>query len=250
MSKNLVYSSRLLLNNSLIRQKTALLSVEFVLHAPRRSLATTSDPNDLAPRSYTLVVHNNSMDLSLLDILNGRLAALEGKEGSTVPEWVRELLPPSSSTSKEDVPDILFLLLKQPPTPPKKLYHALGRSRPLDKVLQKKRFIEWPTIHVWLTDEFEEGHIIGRDVPNVQEDEPPPYPYKKRKLNVQAGKKVLSGLVGGYASGSDDQENDDEDAEEDAEGEADGMIGLMEYESGGEEAPWAHVPKGEFTRSM
>jgi len=177
---------------------------------------------------------------------------LEGKEGVTVPEWVQELLPtsPSSpSTSKDESPDTLFLLLKLPPTPPKKQYHALDKSLPLDKLLRKKRFIEWPTVHVWLADEFEDGYIVGRERPDVQEDESPPYPYKKRKLNVQAGKKVLSGLVGGYASGSDDEDEDaegesEEDPDADAEGEADGMIGLMEYDSGGEEISWAHVSKG------
>lgn len=236
-----------------------MLSVEFVFHAPRRSLATTSDPNDLAPRSHTLLTHRNTLNTSLSDLLQQHLLTKNGDPDSSIPDWVRELVPaPSStpSTSKEDLPDIVYLLLKHPPTPPKNHYHPLDVSLSLEQLLRKKRFIEWPTVHISLADEFDEGHIIGQETPDTREDDLPSYPYKKRKLNPQAGKKVLSGLVGGYASDSD-AEDDDEDAEgsdEDAEGEADGMMGLLEYESGGEsgqpEASWGHVPRGESLSSL
>lgn len=228
--------------------------MEFVLHAPKRSLATTTDPNDLAPKSYALMVHKSDVDTPLINILEGRLSSKEEKDAPQVPDWVRELVPASltaPSSSTDDPSDVLFLLLKLPPTPPKKQYHSLDRTLPLIKLLRKKRFIEWPTIHVWLADEFEGGHIIGREMPAEDDVMQYPGPYKKRKLNTQAGKKVLSGLVGGYASESSDAEGEDEEEEleedADAEGEAEGMMGLMEYDSGGEEVVWTDAHRGGLT---
>ncbi|KIO30946.1 hypothetical protein M407DRAFT_20070 [Tulasnella calospora MUT 4182] len=224
-----------------VKTKTAMLTIEFELHAPQRSITLSSDPNDSKPKSYTLLAHRNATNEALADVLEKQLALKEGQKHPDIPNWVRDSLihrprPSDEKQVEQPSPDLLFLLLKHSSQPAKPEYHSLDKSLTLDKCLRHKRFIEWPTIHVWLADEFE-GTIVGAAPTSIQFPSKSkgrfgtPPPMKKQKLSEKAAKKVLTGLIGGYSSGSGDEEETDEDAE----GEADGLINVMEYESDGEE---------------
>ncbi|KAG8975983.1 hypothetical protein FRB90_009359, partial [Tulasnella sp. 427] len=222
-----------------VKTKTAMLTIEFELHAPQMSITLSSDPNDSKPKSFTLLTHRNPMTDTLADALDKQLALKEGQKHAEVPSWVRESLFPRPQPASP--PDLVFLILKHASQPGKPEYHSLDKTSPLEKVLRRKRFIEWPTIHIWLADEFEE--TIAGAAPPASNESPrkskgrfgTPPPAKKQKLSENAAKKVLTGLVGGYSSGSGEEEESDADGEEDAEGEADGLINVMEYESDGEE---------------
>ncbi|KAG8977679.1 hypothetical protein FRC05_000935 [Tulasnella sp. 425] len=225
-----------------VKTKTALLTIEFELHAPHRSITLSSDPNDSKPKSYSLLTHRNATNETLAEVLEKQLALKEGQKHTDVPSWVRESLIHRRQPSDEEKvePELHFLILKHSSQPSKPEYHTVDKSLTLDKSLRHKRFIEWPIIHVWLADEFE-GTIVGA-APTTSAQSPStpkgrfgtPPPAKKQKLSEKAAKKVLTGLVGGYSSGSGEEEESD-DGEEDAEGEADGLINVMEYESDGEE---------------
>ncbi|KAG8892912.1 hypothetical protein FRC01_013884, partial [Tulasnella sp. 417] len=229
-----------------VKTKTAMLTIEFELHAPQRSITLSSDPNDSKPKSYTLLAHRNATNETLAAILEKQLELKEGQKHADVPNWVRESLihrqqPSDAKQIEQPSPDLLFLILKHASQTGKPEYHSLDKSLPLEKILRHKRFIEWPTIHVWLSDEFE-GTIVGAAPASTQSPSKSkgrfgtPPPAKKQKLSEKAAKKVLTGLVGGYSSGSaEEEETDDGDGDEDAEGEADGLVNVMEYESDGDE---------------
>ncbi|KAG8891694.1 hypothetical protein FRB99_003417 [Tulasnella sp. 403] len=198
------------------KSKIAMLDVEFVLHAPKVSLSKSSDPNDSKPKTFTLVGRRKDIKRPLDDILQETLSQRNSKE---IPEWVHDLLLGviSVGTSKEagnDQPedvdmaepsDVLFLLPKHPPQPPRKWFHSLQRDISLEKLLRHKRFIEWPTIHVYLRDEFD-GDIVGQE-PEVHEL--PSLPIKRRRVDVAGGKRILTGLIGDYASESDESAGDE-----------------------------------------
>ncbi|KAG9025816.1 hypothetical protein FS837_004811, partial [Tulasnella sp. UAMH 9824] len=70
-----------------VKTKTAMLTIEFELHAPQRSITLSSDPNDSKPKSYNLLAHRNAINEALADVLEKQLALKEGQKHADVPNW-------------------------------------------------------------------------------------------------------------------------------------------------------------------
>ncbi|KAG8890614.1 hypothetical protein FRB98_007169 [Tulasnella sp. 332] len=226
------------------RTKIAYMTVELNLYCLKEGIGPrTRDRTDV----FKMLTHRNALDTPLGQIVEQQMSAQETKtksaKTSSVPPWVREMLLPKmeglsldDDVTAVDPPTLLYLIAKHPARPPRRSYHALDPVLALAANLRNKRFIEWPTIHVWLAEDFD-GDIVGqeRERGDGQEADSRP-PAKRRKLNADVGKKVLTGLVGVYASDDeggedDDGEGEDEDEDADADGEAEGVTGLMEYGS-------------------
>lgn len=188
------------------RSKAAVLSIEFVLRAPGRQDTTK------------VVLHQITSTRSLSDITKdiakAKSSRVESAGAVTDPPWVADLLV----ADEGELEPILFLLpnYHSPGT-----FRTLDSTKSLDTALRKSRFIEWPTVHIWRKDDWEEHCEQQKTGP----------PQKKAKLGDRAASKVLSGLVGSY--NSDEDSGSDEDA--DAEGEAEGLASVLEYGSDGED---------------
>ena len=86
---------------------------------------------------------------------------------------------------------------------PKAGYYRLDPTHTLAILLRNAHFVEFPTIEVW--EEFH-GTVVdeqGSITYHGEEDERKP---KRRKIDPKAGKKAISGLLGGY--GSEDEEDE------------------------------------------
>lgn len=207
------------------RTKTAFLTLELQLHHVKEGVVgpSSSDRTEV----YRSLAHRNPLTTSLGEIAETHLASQEKKKPkSDVPSWTREVLSQPSSDNTDPPPKVLYLLPKHSQQPPQISFHSLDPTQSLGENLRNKRFIEWPVIHIWLEEDFE-GEIVGRE---REAREPSPPPPKRRKLNADAGKKLLSGLVGKYDS-DEEAEDSDEGADADADGEAEGVFALMEYGS-------------------
>jgi hypothetical protein len=236
------------------RNKTALLTLELVFHPSPHNL-----PSPSSPSQYTLLTHRNSLDIPLLVQIQRNISQRAQKakpdSGSGIPSWVQELACPDQSTETDayvvltcyfrteldprevltaasarvsHVPLLSHLATKSdaiadaPPPAPKFGYIKLDPTQKLSNVLRNKRFVEYPTIDIWEDGVFD-GMLLDesglttdmRSVHDIQI-------AKRRRLSTVQGKKAISGLVGGYGSGSDDEEGT-EDAQD---GSAmDGLLG-------------------------
>lgn len=118
-------------------------------------------------------------------------------------------------------------------------YYKLDPTRSLEKVLRHKQFVEFPTIEIWDDGAFAGTVVDDRGAVMLDsEDERKP---KRRKLNVTEGKKAISGLLGGYGSGSENGE--DEKAEErNVMGMLAGYAGSDDEQGNGEEGQEESMP--------
>lgn len=85
----------------------------------------------------------------------------------------------------------------------RKAYYRFDTSQSLGFLLRHTHFVEFPTIELW--EEFK-GTVVdpeGTITQQVDDEERKP---KRRKLNKRAGKKAISGLVGGYGSNDEEEE--------------------------------------------
>jgi hypothetical protein len=81
------------------------------------------------------------------------------------------------------------------------MYYKMEPSEKLSVLLRDTHFVEFPTIEVW--EEFR-GMIVdaqGRIAHQGAAERKP----KRRKLDPKAGKKTITGLIGGYGSEDDDE---------------------------------------------
>lgn len=149
-----------------------------------------------------------------------------------LPEWLMDLITPSSDDTTSFVPPVCVMPTKLDPLAAvssihssgglkpghitRQAFYKLAYDRPLAEILKHKHFVEFPTIEVWEDGAFtgvivdDKGSVLRREG-DFGDDDGWRKP-KRRKLGKQAGKKALGGLLGGYGSGSD--EDGDEDAKE------------------------------------
>ncbi|KAG9039603.1 hypothetical protein FRB95_009183 [Tulasnella sp. JGI-2019a] len=220
-----------------LRTKTAYMTVELNLHCLKEGVGPrTREPE--RTEVFKILTHRNGLDVPLAQMIESHISTQETRSakssGGVPPPWVREMLLPKmeglSIDDNVDSPKLLHLIVKHPARPPRRSYHTLDPSLPLGTDLKHKRFIEWPTIHVWLAEDFE-GDIVGQEGERDSREDVSPPPAKRRKLNAAVGKKLLSGLVGAYASDEEGDDGGEEDLDADADGEAEGVSGLLEYGS-------------------
>ncbi|GBE79642.1 hypothetical protein SCP_0208420 [Sparassis crispa] len=193
------------------KNRTALLTVEFKIHSPATPLAPSSQPDP----PYTLLIHRNSLEKSLLSILQTHVCERsKSKKDKAPPSWVAPLVFPDTDVPDGFVPptcvmrtpiDPLASLSAQfntsMPRPGHILcagYYKLDPSQPLSSVLKHKNFVEFPTVEVFEDGAFQ-GTIVddhGTVLRDTEEERRP----KRRKLNVKEGRNAINGLLGGYGS--------------------------------------------------
>ena len=83
-------------------------------------------------------------------------------------------------------------------------YHRLEATQKLSTLLRHKHFVEFPVIEIW-----EEGAFRGLvvDERGGMQREGDERAVKRRKLDIDASKKAMSGLLSGY--GSDEEQEED-----------------------------------------
>ena len=139
------------------------------------------------------------------------------------PAWISGLLPSETSTEEKQLEvDAVYLLSEPPPRPrePRK-YHILDQSRTLRELLKGRSFVECPTIEVMSRSDYDAvtsivtGFTAGLPVEIPADDgflhddsgseDEGLHRRKRRKLDPDAGKELLSGLMayGSDTSGSD-----------------------------------------------
>ncbi len=200
-----------------IRNRTALLTVEFKFHPPRNLLA----PTQTLDSPFTLLAHRITLETSLLSAIQTHVTERSrSKKDKTVPSWAQALVLPDEEVPDSFTPplclmstplDPLAALSSNPHVPqPGRLlrsgYYKLDSSKALGAVLKHKHFVEFPTIEVWEEDAFQ-GTIVD-DRGAVVRDEPDEHRPKRRKLNPKQAKKAICGLLGDY--GSDGEEDGEE----------------------------------------
>ncbi|KAH7916727.1 hypothetical protein BJ138DRAFT_1139029 [Hygrophoropsis aurantiaca] len=213
------------------KNKTAMLTVEFKFHPPSPNL-----PQEPIP-PYCLLTHRNSMAKPLLAIVQQHVTERSrSKKEPTFPFWIKALVLPEPEDPEGFTPPHFYMnALLDPLAAHKAAHYRLDGVQTLVSVLSDTHFVEYPTIDVWEEGTFE-GTIIdtrGRVTRHAQEEERKP---KRRKLNAKAGRKAISGLLGGYGSDEDGEEQEennglsllgtygasDDDVSDDAEGGEDG----------------------------
>jgi hypothetical protein len=78
----------------------------------------------------------------------------------------------------------------------RKAYYRFDLSQALGFLLRHTHFVEFPTIEIW--EEFK-GTVVNTQGTVTQQSDNEERRPKRRKLN-KAGKKAISGVVGGYGS--------------------------------------------------
>ncbi|TCD70837.1 hypothetical protein EIP91_001527 [Steccherinum ochraceum] len=206
---------------NIYRLNTALMTVEFVFHAPPDPYAPSSQAPD---PPVTILTHRNRLDETVAQCVQARIAErVKSKKEKQVPQWLQDLVVPDPSdpdsfqTPTCVMPTVLDPLASlqsrttalRPGHIKRQGFYKLDFKDSLQTALKHKQFVEYPTIEVWEKDAFT-GTLVddGGSVMLEEADERKP---KRRKLGAREGKKAITGLLGAYGS---DEEEDGEDARE------------------------------------
>jgi len=85
----------------------------------------------------------------------------------------------------------------------RKAYYRFDMLQTLGFLLRHTHFVEFPTIELW--EDFK-GTVVDTQGTVTQQSDNEERRPKRRKLNKKAGKKAISGLVGGYGSDEEKEE--------------------------------------------
>ncbi|TFK55887.1 hypothetical protein OE88DRAFT_1652396 [Heliocybe sulcata] len=192
------------------KNRTALLTIEFKFYPPRDPLAPTTYSPD---PPVTLLAHRNDINYSLLGILQKQVTErLKGKKDKGAPAWIRNLVLPQPedpegfvnptcvmpASSGIDIP-ITPRLARQP----RAGYYKLDPTQRLASLLRYRSFVEYPCIEVFEDGAFKGTLIDDNGAIRVEDNE---RPQKRRKLDLKAGRKAITGLLGEYGSDEEDKE--------------------------------------------
>lgn len=128
------------------------------------------------------------------------------KEGAC-PDWIKSLIFPDPDDPESFTPpqcvmtaqlDPLAVVVSSSRT--KAAYYRFDPSKTLGLLLRNTHFVEFPTIEIW--EEFR-GTVVDTQGAVTQQPEEPK--LKRRKLATKAGKKAITGLLGGYGSDSEEE---------------------------------------------
>jgi len=187
------------------------LTIEFIFHKPKDTLASVSQPPE-AP--FIVQTHKNDITKPLLSLIRERLNDVQqkSKKADAYPTWVKQLIFPDKDDPEAFTPPQCVMATRLDPTMthryPSKSNHAyfsFDPKNPLAALLRHTQFVEFPTIEVW--DEFE-GTIVDIEGIIQKVEEMPA--KKRRKLNPKAGKKAIQGLLGDYGSSEEDEQENEE----------------------------------------
>ena len=207
--------------NCSTRQRKAFLSVEFVFRRPSRSLNGARTTGSL---TYSVIAHRNGLDTQVTGIL--RTFVAERNKKDPLPDWISGLLPPGTSTEEmqsQSEGETVFLL-SEPPSRPRepRQHHLLDQSRTLGELLRGRSFVEFPTVEVMSRADRDTVacDVVGSTAAlpiNIgaydashkgsesESGDETRQERKRRKLDPDVGKQLLSGLMayGSDSSGSD-----------------------------------------------
>lgn len=229
------------------RTKTALLTIQFVFHPPRNPFAPSSQPPE---QPTILLTHRNKLDQSILVCIQNRLMERNKSKKDSFPSWLMDLTIPSSDDPELFIKPTCVMPTRvdplaslqarnhilQPGHIVREGFYKLDPDKPLEMVLKNKVFVEFPTIEVWEDGAFT-GIIVDDRGAVLLDDEEERKP-KRRKMGVREGKKAISGLLGGYGSG------DDEDTETEEKNVLNTLAGYDDSEDDGEEVKAESVSSG------
>ncbi|KAH7930276.1 hypothetical protein BV22DRAFT_1028500 [Leucogyrophana mollusca] len=221
------------------KHRTALLTIEFKFHPPS-SIA----PQEPIP-PFSLLTHRNSIDNPLLSLIQQHVAdRSRSKKESTLPSWMKTLVHPDPEDPEGfAAPQCCMNAFLDPLTAPKGAYYRFDSTQPLLSLLRGTHFVEYPTIEIWEEGAFAGTVVNTKGSVTQHADERKP---KRRKLSAKAGRKAISGLLGGYGS--------DDDSEEQENNNGLSLLGTYgpsdddisdESEGGGEEEPALDAGDGE-----
>ncbi|KZW04113.1 hypothetical protein EXIGLDRAFT_15451 [Exidia glandulosa HHB12029] len=184
------------------RSKTAMLTLELVLHAPKDTLALATNP----PPPITVFSHRVDFSRTLQDAVRTTVTEQSKRKGKSaapaLPEWATGLV--------DDAAETLYLIAQTDIGPSGKTtaFRELDATCKLSKALRNSTFVEFPTIHIWDADAFD-GPLVNQ--PAAALDGQPP--AKRRKVDASKGKSNMLALIGEYESdegeGSEGGEDDD-----------------------------------------
>ena len=203
-----------------IRQQKAFLSVEFLFRQGSPPLTGTRTAGSLI---YSVLAHRNGLDTEASTIIRTYVAERSKKDA--LPVWISGLLPSSESSTDEEQLEVVYLLSEPPPRPREpRRYQTFDPSRTLRDLLKGRSFVEYPTIEIMSRSDYDAvtatvtgltaAHPIGisaedgLDDDSGSEDETV-HRRKRRKLDPDAGKQLLNGLL---AYGSSDTSGSDGEA--------------------------------------
>ncbi|TDL29423.1 hypothetical protein BD410DRAFT_892718 [Rickenella mellea] len=206
------------------KNKTALMTVEFIFKPPLDPLSRVNRQRLVA------LTHRNNMDMSLRQLVQGHVKErTKSKKDSELSEWLPSLVCLDDS---EATPPLCVMKLGTTanapalvPHPSKRLaYHKLNWDKKLMSCLRHTQFVEFPTIEVMEEIAFD-GVLVNKEGA-VERDTAKERMPKRRRVDVVAGKRVITGLLGDYGS--------DDEAEEKGEEEPSALATLEHY-SGSED---------------
>lgn len=210
------------------KNHTALLTIEFKFHQPVDPLI----PSQPQEPPFVMLTHRNSINTPLLALIQSHVKERDNaKKESACPEWIKSLVFPPADDPESFTPPECVMTAQMDPcaivlssSQSRKAYYRFDMSQTLGFLLRHTHFVEFPTIELW--EEFK-GTVVDTQGAITQLSGDGVMKPKRRKLNVKAGKKTISGLVGGYGS----------DEEEDEETSHNGLSLLGGYVESDEEVP-------------
>ena len=188
------------------RKRTVFLTIEYIVHPP---VATDASTDNAPQKPYTLLTHPNNFDLPLRDLFQSQmLQRTKGKPRADLPTWVKAIALPHPDIPDAFTPPQFFMRaslgLLSPGQSEKFGFIKLDGDRKLSALLRNRQIVEFPTIEVW-----EEGAFRGvlLDDAGAIDSRGAQRPAKKRRLDITKGRAAIAGLLGGYGS-EDDEEAD------------------------------------------
>lgn len=149
----------------------------------------------------------------------------ERNKKDPLPDWISGLLAPGTSTEEMQSEAEMVLLLSEPPSRPRepRQYHLLDQSRTLGEMLRGRSFVEFPTVEVMSRADRDAiacdvvdstpalpinigAYDASHDGSETESGDETRNERKRRKLDPDVGKQLLSGLMayGSDTGGSDD----------------------------------------------
>lgn len=182
------------------KNKVAMLTIEFKLHAPANVLTPSKDT------PFIMLTHRNDMNTPPLTLIRKHISTAKKNNN---PSWTKSLvLPDTDSPESFTMP---YFVMRVPrdvcPTaelitrPGRPVYYRFDPVQPLFTQLKDTRFVEFPTIEI--CEEFNGTVVDAAGITSHVGEEQPR--AKRRKLTSRTSRVALSGLLGGYGSGEDEQ---------------------------------------------
>ncbi|KAJ4472207.1 hypothetical protein J3R30DRAFT_3298962 [Lentinula aciculospora] len=207
------------------KNQTAYLTLEFKFHPPQDPTTSRKVP------PFTFLTHRNNIKTPLLSLVANQVRERRDDhvvEKSAFPPWLLELVEqiPNSTPDSENTTFSPFDSLIRAPVPQipptaltitgtriKAAYHRVVPAEPLFTALRNTSFIEYPTMELWPQGEF--SGIVADQHAEPAASGSAKRRAKRQKIELKAGKKAISELLGEYGSEDESGQEEEQKAEKD-----------------------------------